>query len=761
MGKFKGRSLYLFMTLSLVLMLTFSNMNLSFANANNNRVQVWVTTVDEQKLLEQQADVFFETDTTFNPINIQVDENIKYQEMDGFGAAVSGSAAYLINQLDSAKQYELLNDLFGKDGVNFSFVRHTIGASDFSLSSYTYDDMSQGQTDLNLDQFSIFQEQVNVIPVLQDIKGINPQVKILGTPWSAPAWMKNNEQLNGGTLNPEYYQVYAEYLAKYVQSYENEGLPIYAITVQNEPHHETSGYPSMYMSAQEQIHFIKNNLGPTFEAQNLETKILSWDHNWNEYEYPIQVLDDPVAKDYVDGSAFHCYGGTPDKQSEVYNAHPDKGIWFTECSGGEWDTDFDVNMKWNMSNVVIGSIRNWSKSVLLWNLALDENFGPMNGGCTDCRGVVTIDSNSGEVTKNVEYYVLGHVSKFVEPGAVRIESNYDERIETVAFKNPDGSKVLLAHNNSDNEQTFKVKAGSKGFEYTLPVGAVATFVWEGSYDVSKINAFDKIEAEDFNAMRGIETETNGNVVNVGWTDHEDFIMFENVDFGNGAISVDTRVASASAGGILELRIGSLTGTLISEVNVNNTGGWQSYELVNGDLSTAIGINDLYVIFKGGNGIANIDWIQFQPFTQQNLINDSGFETGDLFNWNEWHPDNQQLAHSIDNDDPLNGNYKLVHWSPADYQQLTSQILNVPNGTYKASVWVKSGGGQNELHLFAKGYGGEELQAVIGSEPVGTWTQYLIEDIQVINGEIEIGIWSNSPGNNWAVFDDVELIQEYR
>ncbi|NDI34110.1 carbohydrate-binding protein [Chengkuizengella sediminis] len=761
MIKFKRRSLHLFMMLSLVLMLTFSTMNFGFASANNNSVQVWMTTVDEQKLLEQQVDIFFETDTTFNPITIQVDENIQYQEIDGFGAAVSGSAAYLINQLDSAQQSELLNDLFGKDGVNFSFVRHTIGASDFSLSSYTYDDLPQGQTDLSLEQFSISQEQVNVIPVLKDIKGINTDVKILGTPWSAPAWMKNNEELNGGTLNPDYYQVYAEYLAKYVQSYENEGLPIYAITVQNEPHHETSGYPSMYMSAEEQTNFIKNNLGPTFEAQSLDTKILSWDHNWNEFEYPIQVLEDPVAKTYVDGSAFHCYGGTPDKQSEVHNAHPDKGIWFTECSGGEWDTDFDVNMKWNMSNVVIGSIRNWSKSVLLWNLALDENFGPINGGCTDCRGVVTIDSNSGEITKNVEYYVLGHVSKFVDPGAVRIDSNYDERIETVAFKNPDGSKVLLAHNNSEHEQTFKVKSGSDGFEYTLPVGAVATFVWEGNFDTNGINAFDKIEAEDFNAMSGIETETNGDVVNVGWTDNGDYIMFENVDFGNGAVNIDTRVGSASEGGTLELRIGSLSGTLIGEVNVNNTGGWQTYDVVKADVFSAKGINDLYVIFKGGNGIGNVDWIQFQPFTQQNLINDSGFETGDLSNWNEWHPDNQQLAQSIDNDDPLNGNYKLVHWSSSDYQQLTSQILDVPNGTYKASVWVRSGGGQNELHLFAKGYGGEELQTVIGSEPESTWTQYLIENIQVTEGQLEIGIWSNSPGNSWAIFDDFELIQEYR
>ncbi|MDP5275759.1 carbohydrate-binding protein [Chengkuizengella axinellae] len=761
MFKLKRSNLRIFTVLSLALLLAFSSLNLNIANANNNNVQVWLTTVDEQNLLKQQADVFFETDTTFNPLTIQVDENIQYQEMDGFGAAVSGSAAYLMNQLDETQQTVLLSDLFGEQGVNFSFVRHTIGASDFSLSSFTYNDIPQGQTDLSLEQFTIAQDQVNVIPVLQDIKGINPDVKILGTPWSAPAWMKNNEELNGGTLNPEYYQVYAEYLTKYVQSYENEGLPIYAMTVQNEPHHETSGYPSMYMSAEEQTNFIKNNLGPTFEAQAIDTKILSWDHNWNEYEYPIQVLDDPAAKSYVDGSAFHCYGGTPDKQSEVYNAHPDKGIWFTECSGGEWETAFDVNMKWNMSNVVIGSIRNWSKSVLLWNLALDENFGPINGGCTDCRGVVTIDSNTGEITKNVEYYVLGHVSKFVEPGAVRIDSNYDERIETVAFKNPDGSKVLLAHNNSESEQTFKVKTGGEGFEYTLPIGAVATFVWEGSYLINEVNAFDKMEAESFSAMSGIETETNGNVTNVGWTDNGDYIMFENVNFGDGAIQVDVSVGSASKGGSLELRIGSPTGTVIGEVMVNNTGGWHNYETVSADITSAKGINDLYVVFKGTNGIGNVDWIQFHEFTQTNLLLDSGFESGNLSSWNEWHPDNLQLAQSVDSEGPLNGNYKLVHWAPTDYQQLTSQILNVPNGTYKASVWVKSGGSQNELHLFAKGYGGEELKAVVGSDPVGTWTQYFIEDIQVTNGEIEVGIWSNSPGNNWAVFDDFELVKEYR
>jgi glucosylceramidase len=292
--------------------------------------------------------------------------------------------------------------------------------------------------------------------------------------------MKDNGSLFGGQLNDDRFDEYADYLVDFVEAYEAQGLPIYAITTQNEPHHESSTYPSMRMSWEDQAEFIGSHLGPEFEIAGIDTGIIAWDHNWDEPDYPINVLNDPEANRYSIGSAFHCYGGDVAAQSQVHNAHPDKGLWFTECSGGEWATDFGGNLKWNMQNLVIGATRNWAKSVTLWNMALDQNAGPTNGGCSNCRGVVTVDTRSGTVAYNVEYYVLGHASKFVQPGAVRVDSTTTPGgIETVAFENPDGTIAMIALNAGSATEDFTVAQGGRDFGYSLPAGAVATFVWDG------------------------------------------------------------------------------------------------------------------------------------------------------------------------------------------------------------------------------------------------------------------------------------------
>ncbi|MEU6860980.1 RICIN domain-containing protein [Glycomyces sp. NPDC046736] len=493
----------------------------SSAQAAQGQADVWVTTADQSKLLARQPSVPFGSGGT-GPV-ITVDTGTTYQTMDGFGASFTDSSAWLVqNELDQSQRDQLMQRLFGDDsGIGLSMVRQPFGASDFTANNadYTYDD-----TCCDLGDFSIGHDLPYTVPILQQAKAINPDLKIMGTPWTAPAWMKTNNSLFGGQLAPDRFDDYADYLAATVEAYRSHGLPIYAVTPQNEPHHETGSYPSMRMTWQDQAALIGDHLGPALEGTG--TKIIAWDHNWDEAYYPINVLNDPEANRYAAGSAFHCYGGDVSAQSQVHDAHPGKDLWFTECSGGEWATDFGGNLKWNMQNLVIGSTRNWAKGITLWNMALDQNHGPTNGGCADCRGVVTVDTGNGAVTYNVEYYVLGHISKFVEPGATRIASTSTPGdIETVAFRNPDGTIALLALNAGSGERTFTVSQGGQDFGYTLPAGAVATFTWDtgGTQPPGDI---------DQNATYAIGSVSSGKTLDVqGWSVADGALVQQWADHG--------------------------------------------------------------------------------------------------------------------------------------------------------------------------------------------------------------------------------------
>lgn len=454
------------------------------ATLANETVNVWITTGDQSKLLQQQASVSFSGNAPGAGTTITVDEGTTYQTMDGFGAAMTGSAAYVLNHdLNASQRDALLTDLFGPGGIHLSFMRHSIGASDFSAyGDFTYDDRPAGQTDTGLSSFSLGSDLTDVVPILKAALGKNSGLKVLGTPWSAPAWMKTNGNLRGGgNLNTTYSQAYANYFVKYVQAYAAQGVPIYAMTLQNEPLNSAS-YMSMLMQPADEAAFLKV-IGPAFRAANLNTKLIVYDHNWdNPNNYVQNVFADATAAQYAAGSAWHGYSpasGLPN-QTAVHNAYPAKDSWFTEITGNA-SGDFAGDLKWHVSNIIIGTTRNWAKSALEWNLALDQNSGPVNGGYSNGRGVVTINSSTGAVTRNEEYYALGHASKFVDQGAVRIASNsVAGGIENVAFRNPDGSKVLLALNNSASSITFKVQWSGQSFNYTLPAGAVATYKWAGS-----------------------------------------------------------------------------------------------------------------------------------------------------------------------------------------------------------------------------------------------------------------------------------------
>lgn len=448
-------------------------------------IHAWVTASDQSHLLEPQADITFTPNFSGNGKAIYINENHLYQQMDGFGASITDSSAWLIyTQLSESQRADAMITLFSpQDGIGVSITRIPMGASDFVHGdAYTYDDMPLGQTDPDLEHFSIDHDRDYIIPSIQDALKINPNLKVIASPWSAPAWMKTSDALGHGSLLPEFYQAFAEYFVKFIQAYEAENIPIYAITLQNEPHHEPKSYPGMRMEPSEAADFVKNHLGPAFNSAGIETKILIWDHNWDEYEYPLAVLDDSDAKAFIDGTAFHCYGGTVIAQGLVHDAYPDMDIYFTECSGGAWIPSFAEGMQRDMKDLVIGSTRNWAKTVIKWNLALDSSYGPHNGGCSNCYGFLTITPETDiGFTFNYDYFSIGHASKFVIPGAYRIAStSYQyQGLESVAFKNPDGSKVLIVSNTSFSDKSFNAHWGNQGFFYSLPGGTTATFTWEG------------------------------------------------------------------------------------------------------------------------------------------------------------------------------------------------------------------------------------------------------------------------------------------
>ena len=441
----------------------------------SNEIQVWLTLSDGSQKLTQQNSLMLETQTDLPDFIIEIDPSLLYQPVDGFGAALTDASAWLIwERLEAEQRETLLEALFSRDeGLGLSYVRVPIGASDFARESYTYAD-EQAE---DLASFSIAHDEAYILPVLQAALAHNPELQILASPWSAPAWMKTNASLNGGELLPEHFATFANYHVQFIQAYQAAGIPIKAITPQNEPQHRSDSYPTMFMTAKDQLTFIRDHLGPALDAAGLDTQVMILDHNWNLTKYALDILADPDVRQYIAGTAFHCYGGEVAQQTLVHRAYPDKGIWFTECSGGGWSTDFGDNVSWNMQNLVIGNFRNWGRSLLLWNLALDQNSGPQNGGCTDCRGVVTINTETGAVTYNEEYYILGHLSKFVVPGAHRIESTAFELggPQNVAFLNPDGTVTLVVH--ATEAATFRVQMGEQNFSYAIPAQGTVTFKW--------------------------------------------------------------------------------------------------------------------------------------------------------------------------------------------------------------------------------------------------------------------------------------------
>lgn len=454
---------------------------LSRAEAQSQKlpeVQLWLTTADRSAVLaEQTTPLNFSASSIDLPV-VNVNDMAEYQGMDGFGVALTGGSAQLLMRMAPAARTALLKELFTtqEDGIGVSFLRVSIGSSDMNDHAFSYDDLPAGETDPSLAKFSLGPDLTTVIPVLREILAIDPGIKIFGSPWSAPAWMKTNDNLKGGHLKPEDYGVYAKYFVKYIETMKAHGITLDAVTIQNEPLNPKNT-PSMAMFAPEEAAFIANDLGPAFQRAGIHAKIWVYDHNPDVASYPLSILADPAASKYVDGTAFHLYGGSASTFTRVHDEYPNKNLYMTEQTVGGRPEPGPLGIAEPVSQVLIGSVRNWSRNVVLWNLAADPDAGPhtSNGGCTECYGEITL--NGDNVRRNVAYYALAHFSKFVPPGSVRVASSEMEQLATAAFLTPEGKVVLVVSNTGNFPKKFAVKYHGESFATTIPEESVGTYVW--------------------------------------------------------------------------------------------------------------------------------------------------------------------------------------------------------------------------------------------------------------------------------------------
>ncbi|MDX3855543.1 ricin-type beta-trefoil lectin domain protein [Streptomyces sp. AK02-01A] len=461
------------------------------AQAAGEQVNIWLTTTDDAggrhvtRGLQQQTPVSFQAGNGGSGTNISVDEATRYQTFTGGGASFTDTAAWLMKgsgALSQATRDDTMRKLFSPtEGIGLSFNRNPMGGSDLARFGYTYDDVPAGQTDPSLSRFSIAHDLQDVLPLTKQAKQLNPALTTVASPWTAPAWMKDNGQLNGGWLKAEYYGAYADYFVKYLQAYRDQGIPVDYVTAQNEPTC-CSSYPSMSWNGSGLAFFTKSNLLPKLQSAGLPTKVLAHDWNWDTYDaYAAETVNDAAVRNHPNfgGIAWHGYGGNISKQTEVHNQYPQVDAFQTEHSGGTWI----ANQQREDMNNIIDYTRNWAKSVTKWSLAVDQNRGPHNGGCGTCDGLITVhngDSRHGQVDYNIEYYTMGHLTKFVKPGAQRISSTASGTVPNVAWRNPDGSKALIAYNDGTGAQTLRVNWGGQNFSYSLPGKTSATFTWSGA-----------------------------------------------------------------------------------------------------------------------------------------------------------------------------------------------------------------------------------------------------------------------------------------
>jgi len=594
------------------------------------QVSVWLTTDDQKTLMQVQPGVSFTNRVNPSSPSLVIDERAVHQAVEGFGASMTDSSAYLLNEvLPAASLPAVMQSLFDRtQGIGISFLRNPMGASDLARTIYSYDDQPAGATDPSLASFSIAHDRGDILPMLVMAKGINPQIKMMGTPWSPPGWMKTTESMIGGSLNASAYTALAAYFVRYLQAYAAAGVPVDYISLQNEPLNVPTDYPGMSMAGTEQLNFLGNYMLPALTAANLNTRVLVYDHNWDQPVYPETVLANAAiaTSPRVAGTAWHWYGGPPGAMTTLHNQFPKLKNYVTEASGGTWIGD-EVKQDFEM---IVHSMRNWASSYVKWGLALDQNRGPNDGGCNTCTPLVTVNSQTGAATYPIDYYTLGHFSKFVVPGSNQVWSSNAPGLIGAAFVTPSRSMVLVAYNDSSTSRTFQVSWRGRSFGYTLPSLAGATFTWSGGADVSAIArgvratavpayiiaAAQQIQASSYTQIFNLQsepcTDADGGF-DLGYAADGSWLEYDNLDFGSGVTGVDVRWASAGSGGTLEFHLDTLSGPMIAQGGLPVTGGWETWQTYPMAVSGAQGLHKLFVIFHGtgANGLGNLNWFTFR------------------------------------------------------------------------------------------------------------------------------------------------------
>lgn len=598
----------------------------------NYSANVVLTLPDQSKLVNAEPDVTFNTNLVPQPneLSVRIDPTKTYQTMDGVGAAMTESSAYNFSTKLTANQRALVfYALFDKNHGGMDVVRVPWGLTDFSLDEYTYNENPPGGTDEPQNNFSITHDLQHLIPRLQDARTVNPNLKLIMAPWSAPLWMKGvpfpDRPYAVGPLLDQYYDSYGTYLIKAINDYAGSNLTPHAFSTQNEPFTPTFN-ASMLFNVDNHKRLIRDNVGPKVATNQIQPQLLAHDEDWQDERdttnpmYALNMLADPNAAQHIDGVAYHCYHGESTRQLLVQKTHPDKNIYVTECTGSNtpaenWDDDF----RWGMRNMVINPIRNYAKSSIYWNLALDENAGPKtftNAGCQNCRGIMTLNSN-GSISFNNEYYILAHYGRFVRPGAQRIDSStYGEgAVETVAFKNTDGSKALIALNSGSTPRTFTVREGNAAFRYTLPAGAAASFKWSMPDNTTQDIDNSRIEAEGYSSSLPAGAQII-DIVDEGKHDraarilNDQELRFNSTAFlGGNPVSFQMRYRTLGSGTV-EFRQDSASGPLLASIPFAPT-DWQSSAVTTGTVMPQAGTHTLYVILKHpANTFIDLNWLKF-------------------------------------------------------------------------------------------------------------------------------------------------------
>ncbi|MEX5271153.1 glycoside hydrolase family 30 protein [Kocuria sabuli] len=447
------------------------------AASSGPRIDWVVTTGDQASLAAPRPVVSFGRDKQA-PAAVVVDDSTRHQRFVGVGAAMTESSAWLLSRLPAETRSAALRELFHPtEGAGISVVRVPLGASDFALDDYTYDDLPDDETDPGLYDFSVAREHEHVVPLLREAQAVNPSLRLVLSAWSPPAWMKDSGTTHGGSLLARYESLYAGYLARAAAGFTAAGLDVAAMTVVNEPHHSTADYPSTWMPVEQQVR-VATALRTELDTRGLTAvAILAHDHNWDDAAAPVEALATAPAGTYA-GAAFHCYAGDVSAQSAVVEAAPQAKIWTMECTGGGWSSGFSGDLRWGMRNMLIGAFRNHSQAVLWWNIALDPASGPKNGGCQDCRGVLTVDPGTASVDPTTEYWLLAHVGRHLPRGSERVASTGGPHgVETAAFLTPENRHVMLLLNDTATEQTVTVRWNGQAARLSLPAESVATATW--------------------------------------------------------------------------------------------------------------------------------------------------------------------------------------------------------------------------------------------------------------------------------------------